>query len=359
MKIRFIIPLTLLFLTQVLFCSHVNACTGIFLKAGDGAFVCARTMEYSVDLESQVIIFPRNYPFNAVSPDGGNKGLSWKTKYAMVGINALGKDALAEGMNEKGLSVGLFYFTGYAGYMDVPAKKIGKSISATDVSAWLLSSFTTVDEVKKAVDSGILINKGIPLYINGGIPFPLHYKVHDAQGKSLVIECVGGKLYTYNNPLGVLTNSPTFDWHMTNLRNYVNLKPTNASLVKMTGDGQNMGNSSGLMGLPGDFTAPSRFIRAVAYTQSMEPSLNAYEAVTQAFHILNSFDIPKGVIRNASLPRNNEYTLWTSASDLKNKRFYFHTFYNRTPHVIDLMKYVNTNKVLTFPMDAPEELVQN
>lgn len=333
----------------------VSACTGIQLRAKDGAVICARTMEFPNELQSQVVIFPRNYPFNAVSPDGGNKGLYWKSMYAIAGINSMGKDAIADGMNEKGLAVGLFYLPGYASYMDIPSRKTAKSISSTDVSAWLLSNFATVDQVKRAVDSGILINKGIPLYLNGGIPFPLHYNVHDAQGKSLVIECVAGKLHCYYNPLGVLTNSPTFDWHLTNLQHYANLRNTETAA-----DSQRVWRQSNLlMTIPGDFTPPSRFVRAVAYTQSMETCPTASAAVAQAFQILNAFDIPKGMIKDPAQPRNAPYTQWTCANDLKNKRLYFHTVHNRTLHMIDLEKYADTNKVLFFPMDDPMEIVQN
>ncbi|NML41105.1 choloylglycine hydrolase family protein [Chitinophaga sp. G-6-1-13] len=337
----------------------VPACTGIQLRARDGAIICARTLEFYNDLQAQVVVYPRNYPFNAVSPGGANKGLYWKARYAIVGINSMGKDAIADGMNEKGLAVGLYYLPGYASYMNVPPKKIAKSLSSTDVSAWLLSNFATVDQVKKAVDSGILINKGIPLYVNGGIPFPLHYSVHDADGKSLVIECVNGKLHCYYNPLGVLTNSPTFDWHIANLQQYLNSRPSDACLKVGEDSIRSFGPGNGLVGIPGDFTPSSRFVRAVAYTQSLDPSPTADEAVTQAFQILNAFDIPKGVIKDRTHPGNNVYTLWTCANDLKNKRLYFHTINNRTLHMIDLMKYVNTDKVLFFPMDDPMEVVQN
>ena len=120
--------------------------------------------------------------------------------------------------------------------------------------------------------------------------------VHDASGKSLVIEYVGGKLNLYDDPLGVITNSPGFDWHMTNLRNYVNFSldnhpPIQLGSVKLAPFGQ----GSGMLGMPGDFTPPSRFVRAVAFSQSVLEPKTGDEAVLTAFHILNNFDIPRGL----------------------------------------------------------------
>ena len=127
---------------------------------------------------------------------------------------------------------------------------------------------------------------------------PVHYVVHDATGKSIVIEYVEGRLNFHDNPLGIMSNSPTFDWHMTNLRNYVNFSlmnvpPVQLGSVKLLPFGQ----GSGMLGPPGDFTPPSRFVRAAAFSQSVLPSQTGNETVLEAFHILNAFDIPKGAAR--------------------------------------------------------------
>src|SRR3984893_7212460 len=170
-----------------------------------------------------------------------------------------------------------------------------------------------------------------------------NYIVHDASGKSIVIEYVGGKLNVYDNPLGVFTNSPAFDWHMTNLRNYVNFSMTNVPAVKLGSVTlEPFGQGSGMLGLPGDFTPPSRFVRAVAFSQSVLPSKTGNGAVLEAFHILNQFDIPKGASREHEKDAHGnvlaDYTLWTSASDLKTKRYYFRTYDNSQIRMLDLMK---------------------
>jgi len=137
-----------------------------------------------------------------------------------------------------------------------------------------------------------------------------------------------------------VTNSPTFDWHMTNLRNYINLSATNVPPVDMGGITlAQLGQGSGLRGLPGDFTPPSRFVRAVAFSQSAMPSDTAQQAVQQAFHILNNFDIPYGAVRQVDNGQMHaEATVWTSASDLKNLRWYFRTYDDQSIRSIDLMK---------------------
>ncbi|HEY2526132.1 MAG TPA: linear amide C-N hydrolase [Candidatus Binataceae bacterium] len=100
--------------------------------------------------------------------------------------------------------------------------------------------------------------------------------------------------------------------------------------------------SAGMLGLPGDFTPPSRFVRAVAYSTWVLPSQTGEEAILQAFHILNNFDIPRGSTRGeAKDARGNivaDYTLWTSAIDLKAKRFYFRTYDDSQIRSVDLMK---------------------
>jgi choloylglycine hydrolase len=161
-----------------------------------------------------------------------------------------------------------------------------------------------------------------------------------------VIEPVDHTLKIYDNPLGVLTNSPSFDWHMTNLRNYINLTATNVPPVDLSGlKLAQLGQGSGLRGLPGDFTPPSRLVRAVAFSQAAPAPQTAPEAVLQVFHILNNFDIPYGSVRGESDGVTHlEYTLWTSAADLKNLKWYFKTFEDQSIRSVDLATAVAAAK---------------
>jgi choloylglycine hydrolase len=189
----------------------------------------------------------------------------------------------------------------------------------------------------------------------------VHYVVQDASGAAIVIEYIDGRLRVFDNPLGVITNAPTFDWHMTNLRNYVKMSPTVAPPLKLDGMTlSSFGQGSGMLGIPGDFTPPSRFVRAVAYGQSVEPVASGEEVVLQAFHILNNFDIPKGSVRDKLDAQGNvvcEQTQWTSVCDLKAKRFYFRTFENSRIRSLDLMSMnVDGKEIVTISMQGHEEI---
>ncbi len=166
--------------------------------------------------------------------------------------------------------------------------------------SWALTNFSTVAEVKAALGSIAVIDVKQP---NMGFAPPVHYTLHDATGASIVIEPIDGKLKVYDNPLGVMTNSPSFDWHMTNLRNYVHLSPDNTKPLKVNGATFTpLGEGSGMLGVHGDTTPPSRFVRATAFVLSAAKVPSGSQSVRLAEHIANNFDIPKGWIvdRNAA-----------------------------------------------------------
>jgi choloylglycine hydrolase len=275
-------------------------------------------------------------------------------------MNGIGLPILFDGLNEKGLAAGMFYFPTSAGYMPYTADDAGKTIAQWEVVSWILENFASVDEVKANIASVV-----VPAVVFAGWGFApeAHYIVHDATGKSIVIEYVGGKLNVYDNPLGVVTNSPTFDWHMTNLRNFVNYSMTNAPAVQLgTIKLQPTGQGSGMAGLPGDFTPPSRFVRAVAFSQSVFPSKTGRDAVLQAFHILNQFDIPKGAAREQKDEHGNipaDYTLWTSVSDLKAKQYFFRTHENSQIRMVDLMRMDIDGKNIVAMSIAGDEVMKS
>ena len=263
-----------------------------------------------------------------------------------------------DGLNEKGLAVAIFYFPGYAKYQEVKEEDVGKAIAPWELPVYLLGSCANVEEAVQAVRDvrvGEVVQKEM-----GYVP-PCHYIVNDASGRCVVLEYVGGELKIHDNPLGVITNSPSFDWHVTNLRNYVNLTVNNVPPVDIAGiDLHGFGQGSGMLGLPGDFTPPSRFIRAVAFSQSALPVATAHEGVLQAFHILNQFDIPKGAARGMDNGKEiADYTLWTSVSDLKTLRYHFRTFDNSRIRMVDLNKMnLDAKEIKTISM-AGQEVIED
>ena len=312
------------------------ACTGIRIKPNDGSVVFARTLEFAADLQSNVIVIPREKEFVGTAP-GDKSGLHWKSKYGVAGANGFGLPLIVEGLNEKGLEVGIFYFPGYAKYQETKTEDFEKTLAPWELAVYLLG---TCADVKEAVQAVQHVRVCDVIQKDMGFVPPCHYIVNDAGGQCIVLEYVDGKLKIYDNPLGVITNSPTFDWHLTNLRNYANLTVNNVPPIEISGiKFASFGQGSGMLGLPGDFTPPSRFIRAVAFSQSAMPVATAYEGVLQAFHLLNQFDIPKGAARGTDQGKEiADYTLWTSASDLTNRRYYFRTFDNSRIRMIDLKK---------------------
>ncbi len=338
--------------------SPAQSCTGISLKAADGTYVHARTLEFATNLKSDVIVVPRGFARVGTTPDG-KPGIKWTAKYASVGANGVGLPFIFDGVNEKGLAAGLFYFPTSAGYNSYSPSDAPNTMAPWQLGSWILENFASVDELKSNINKVVV---PAVVFQAWGIAPEVHYAVQDTSGQSAVIEYVGGKLQWHDNELGVITNSPAFDWHMTNLRNYLNFSVTNAPPVKLgpltlTPFGQ----GSGMLGMPGDFTPPSRFVRAVAFTQSAFPVKTNDEVVLQAFHILNNFDIPRGSTREqGSDSHGNEmadYTQWTSVKDLQDKRFYFRTFHDSQIRMVELSRFnLDAKDIATVSMQAEEPI---
>lgn len=331
-----------------------DACTGIVRKAENGDWVYARTMEFGADLISFNLTFvPRGQVSVGQTPKG-EPGLSWTNKYASVGFSPFNLPLLADGLNEKGLAAGAFYLPGWAEYEAVTPQEYSKTISNLDFVSWVLGNFSTVAEVRSGL-SQIKVT-GVELKNWDSIP-PLHYIVVDAKGEKLVIEYLKGKLYLYDAPLNTITNAPTYDWHNINARNYIGLKALNDPSIKINGtEFAQFGQGSGAIGLPGDFSPPARFIRAAFLTQVVLPAETGAEEIKNAFTILNQFDIPRGAIQEKHNGKNfYDVTQWTSAADLKNLRYYFHTQDNRALSMVDLTKLdLNAKALKSIVIDKPE-----
>ncbi len=324
-----------------IFSDRALSCTGISLKAKDGSVVVGRTVEWALSdaHHDRVVVIPRGKNFVGLTPDGQN-GKKWVGKNGFVSLMAYGEPFGPDGMNEQGLYVGMYYLPGFAEYKKYDASQAQNSFSVGDYMQWILSSFSTVDEVRKNLDSVNVVNVEDKRF--GGAPLPFHWKISDQSGKSIIVEMVnGGEIKVYDSFLGVITNSPTYDWHLTNMKNYLHLSPYPSPNIKI--DNLNLsplGGGSGMMGLPGDFTPPSRFIRAAAFTASCRPLKDSTDAISEAFRILDSFNIPLGAqLAPKSIPQDIVgATQLTSASDLTHRIYYFHSMHSRQVNKIDLKK---------------------
>jgi choloylglycine hydrolase len=331
------------------------ACTGITIKPKDGSIIFARTLEFATDLKSSIIVVPRGREYVGTAP-GNKSGLRWKTKYGTIGANAFAMPVVVDGINEKGLSVGLFYFPGFAKYQDVRPEDVGKALAPWELGSYLLS---TCSDVKEAVVAATSVIVSEVVQSDMGLVPPVHVIATDASGKCVVLEYVAGKLKVHDNPLGVMSNSPTFDWHMTTLSNYVTMSPKNVERIDLAGkEIRGLGQGSGMLGLPGDFTPPSRFVRAVAFSKTALPVEKAKDGVMQAFHILNQFDIPKGAAKGIEHGKEvADYTLWTTAADLTNLRYYFRTYDNSRIRMVDMKAIdLDAHQIRTISMQGDEQV---
>lgn len=347
------IYLSLLLSTLSLASIPGEACTGIKLTAKDGSIVHGRTAEFGVQLDFSALVIPRGYPFTGTTPNG--PGLSYKAKYGTLGIVCFDSTAILDGMNEKGLSVGAFYFPGYAKYAEITANNQAKALSPIEFSNWILTQHATIDEVLANLKNVAIAPTVVENW--GSTPPPFHYIVFDKSGKSIVIEPVNGTLKTYENKLGIVTNSPQFDWHMTNLNNYVHLSPFNAKPITIQGiTFTPFGQGSGMTGLPGDFSPPSRFVRAAIFSITATPSATAQDAVSQAFHILNQFDIPVGLVRaEENGVVHTDATLATAVRDPQSLKFYFRTYEDQNLRVIDLNTFdLNAKTLQSFTLSKEQ-----
>lgn len=318
-----------------------HACTGISLQAKDKTVVVARTVEWALSdaHHDRVVVIPRGKGFVGLTP-GGENGKRWVGKNGFISLMAYGQPFGPDGMNEHGLYVGMYYLPGFAEYKKYDPTKADNSMSVGDYMQWILSSYKTVDEVRKNLEAVNVVNVEDKRF--GGAPLPFHWKISDSSGKSIVVEMVnGGDIKIYDAFLGVITNSPTYDWHLTNMKNYLNLSPNPSTSLKIGNLNLSpLGGGSGMLGLPGDFTPPSRFIRAAAFTASCRPLKDSTDAVREAFRILDSFNIPLGAQLPAKLIPSDIVgaTQVTSASDLTNRIYYFHSMHSRQINKIDLKK---------------------
>lgn len=334
----------LLFITSILFMNNLFACTDFKVQAKDGSIIITRSLEFALDLQSNLRTSTRGRQFQFMAPDG-KPGLNWKAKYGYVFLDGMNIDATVDGMNEAGLSFEALYLPNFASYQTVPTGQDNRALPYINIGDWILSNFKTVDEVRLALPKILVFAQKLPG--QGDMIFPLHFSMFDALGKGIVVEYIAGKLNIYDH-LGVMTNSPTYDWQLNNLSNYVHLTPVNPPAIALNGmtfiaNGQGFG----MIGLPGDISPPSRFVKMAAFLKVVLPVANATEAVNLAEHMINNVDIPLGLAREPSSGKySNESTAWVVFKDLTHKVFYWRTYNDLTLRAVSLNK-------LNFTENAP------
>jgi choloylglycine hydrolase len=229
---------------------------------------------------------------------------------------------------------------------------VEKSVGGWEVPSYLLANCATVEEAIGALKNDLDVPE------QEFAPFkealPVHWWIGDASGKTVVAEYVDGKLNIHDAPLGVLTNSPPYDWQTINVGNFVDLSPINIPQRQLGNfTSINYGQGTGAIGLPGDMSPPSRFVRAALFSHWATPGATASETVNLGFHVLNTFDIFDGAIRSNTanqtentkgfLPStgapklvNTDTTEWVVAHDRTNLKTYVRTYAGLEIQMVDL-----------------------
>jgi choloylglycine hydrolase len=304
-------------------------CTTFRIRTVSGEVVIGRTMEFALDLGWRLAVIPHGSELTGTAPDG--PGHPFTAEHGFVGVGALGRSSATDGINDAGLYAALLYLPGYAEYQRADGVPADALVSPDEVASLVLAGAGSVREAIDVVSEVTVWNRVEDLL---GAALPIHLVLFDADGDAAVVEWVGGERHVHGNPVGICTNAPPFDWHMTNLRNFVNLSATNVSPLELDGVSiKGLGEGTGLLGLPGDWTPPSRFVRATAIAHATLPVDSTDAALLAALHIANAFDIPKGVVRS---PEGGDFTAWSSVIDLAGRRYVLRTYDDPTPRILAL-----------------------
>lgn len=312
-------------------------CTTVGFSYKDGV-VFGRTLEIGIKLDNKILYVPRDEK-NFINA----KNAKFDSKYAAIGSGFFNITSFGDGINEKGLMGSSNFFPGYASFSKESVE--GKiNMTTSNAFDYLLTRCKDVNDVRKESKNIILLEQ---IDKEDRSSTSNHFFFMDNKGDKVVLEPEDGKLVCYDNPYGVLTNSPEFRWHATNLGNYVNLKAENIEENRFNETViSKFGEGTGMLGLPGDFTPPSRFIRAAYFVSNTDKDLERNEAILQAFRILSQFDIPKGAIADP-IANHKDETLYTSIMDAKKIAYFIKCNENINIQHFYLKDYID-EKVVKF-----------
>lgn len=318
-------------------------CTAVTYKTKD--FYFGRTLDYEFSYAEEVTVMPRNYTFPL------RNGGTLSAHYALIGMAyVLDMPLYYDAVNEKGLCMAGLNFVGNARYNDVVKGKI--NVAQFEFIPYMLCKCATVSEAIKLLAN---INVTNQPYSDKLPVSQLHWIISD-KDKSITVECVKDGMKIYDNPVGALTNNPPFDVQMFNLNNYMGLSPRQPS--NEFARGLELGAYSrgmGALGLPGDLSSMSRFVR-VSFTKMNSVSGNTEEeSVNQFFHILGSVDQQRG----CCVLGDGEYeiTIYTSCCNADKGIYYYTTYENHSITAVDMhSENLDGDKLARYPIVRSERI---
>jgi penicillin V acylase-like amidase (Ntn superfamily) len=323
------------------------ACTAVDIVAADKSVIAGRTMEWAFDMKWTLVSQPKGTEITLSAPESLKlPAIKAETKFSVVGVSAgvIPGGALLEGQNSEGLGMSGNFLPGFTEYQTVTSDD-KNYVSILGFGGWALGNHATVADLRAALPNiKVWTDDSLP---TGPTPPTLHFVFTDRTGDGIVVEYVGGELKIHDNVARVLTNAPTYDWHLLNARNYLDLSTKGVSSRQIgSANVTALGQGGGLRGLPGDFTPPSRFIRAAFMRHSVTEPANAAEAIQAMGHILNTVDIPLGVAQSEEGGQTvSDYTQWVAIKDLTNNKLMIADYAHRTTFVtIDLASIFDQQK---------------
>ena len=300
-------------------------CTAITYKTRD--FYFGRTLDYDVSFSEEVTLTPRKFPLHFRHRETLDK------HYAILGMAHVVQDypLYFDAMNEKGLCMAGLNFVGYASYGKPESGK--DNIAQFEFLPWVLAQCATVQEARKLLET---VNITDTAFSSDLEPAQLHWIIAD-QTEVITLECVREGLRIYDNPVGVLTNNPPFDEQLFQLNNYLHLttktpENTFSDKIKLSAYSRGMG----ALGLPGDLSSQSRFVRAAFGKLNSVSGTSESESVSQFFHILNSVEQIRGCCEVEE--GQYEMTLYTSCCNTDKGIYYYTTYNNHQITAIDMHK---------------------
>lgn len=319
-------------------------CTAVSFLTKDHYF--GRNLDLYYHYHEQVTVTPRNFPFTFRFTEAQS------SHYAMIGMATIVDDypLYYEATNEKGLSIAGLNFPGNAVYGDYTEDKI--NLATFELIPYLLGKCETVQEVRVLLPQIQLTRTP---YSSALPPTPLHWLISDAK-ESITLEPLAKGLTLYENPVGVLTNNPPFHYHMYRLSDFMGLSkhpPVNQFADTVALEPYCLG--MGALGLPGDPSSASRFVRA-AFTKINSHCRDGEESsVTQFFHILQAVEQQKGLVKVED--GHYEYTLYSSCCNTNKGIYYYRTYENSQITAVDMHKTdLNASNVISFSLVQGQQI---
>ena len=318
-------------------------CTAITFFQKDHYF--GRNLDLEVSLNEQVIITPRKFPLHY------RHTVTNTSHRALIGMGIIvdGYPLYYDAMNEDGLSIAALNFPKNAVYHDSLDGQ--HNIASFELIPWILSQCKSVAEAKYLLKRTNLIHENFNSSISSS---PLHWIVAD-KDTSITVESVAEGLAVYDNPVGILTNNPTFDYHLKNLENYLNLtneEPINRFLPALDLKPYSLG--MGAIGLPGDLSSASRFVRAAFTKFHSRCGETESSAISQFFHILGSVVQSNGCTK---IGDRYEYTVYTSCCNMDKGFYYYTTYENSQINAVSLFsENLDTESIIEYPLVKGQQI---